>query len=327
MFMNTRNLRWVSIGMALVLLAAVPAQPLAYPNPAAVNLLTVENFQALAATTVTSPVGGTTLNGLDLGTNADCVDFPAPCDPPNVNGVLNGGAVHRADGTATTAQTDATAVVTDLNGRVADQNIVGGGLNGISLDSGVYNVTSMGGGLDDLTGTLTLNGDVDSIFIFRFNDTLITTGTATIAFTGGAQACNVYWTSASSITVDGAANLSGTFFAQASVDFTAGGAVIDGRVIAQTAAITFRNTTINTSACAVAPAGGGGGGGGVGTGGSSDVDDEENADAVAGLPDTGGAPIREDAALPWGLLAVGGASTLVLAAGALALRRRNKRQN
>jgi hypothetical protein len=172
---NTKIFRLVLMCMVLILSAAAPAKPLAYANPAAVNLLTVANFQALAATTITSPVGPTTLNGLDLGTNADCVDFPSPCDAPNANGVLNGGAIHRADGTATTAQTDATAVVTDLNGRTADETIVGGGLNGVTLDQGVYDVTST---TTDLTGTLTLNGDESSIFIFRFNSTFITANTA-----------------------------------------------------------------------------------------------------------------------------------------------------
>lgn len=316
-----KTLKFLALPLILVIAFAATeptsARPLAYPNPAAVNLFTVANFQALAATTITSPVGVTTLNGLDLGTNADCVDFPVPCDAPNANGVLNGGAIHRADGTATTAQTDATAVVTDLNGRVADEAIIAGGLNGVTLDSGVYDVTSVGGGGDDLTGNLTLNGNENSIFIFRFNDTFITTGTATVLFTGGAQACNVYWVSDSSITIDGAADLSGTFFAQASIDFTGGGAVIDGRVIAQTAAITFRNTTINTTPCVAAPAAP-----------VEDVEEEEDEDTeetIAALPDSGGAPIRADVAFPWSLVAVGGVSALALTAGVQAYRRRTHR--
>jgi hypothetical protein len=80
-------------------------------------------------------------------------------------------------------------------------------------------------------------------------------------------------------------------------------------VIAQTGAITFRNTTINTSACAAAPV--------------EESEEEESEEAVAGLPDSGGAPIPEDMALPWSLVAVAGVSAFVLAAGVLAFRRRS----
>ncbi|MEX2144487.1 MAG: ice-binding family protein [Anaerolineales bacterium] len=293
------------------------ASPLAYANPDPVNLKTVENFLALAATTVTSPSGPTTLNGGDLGTNADCTDFPTPCDPPNANATINGGTIHRADGVATTGQTDATAVVGNLNGRTMDQAIVAGGLNSITLARGVYDVASVGGGGDDLTGDLTLNGGPNAIFIFRFNDTFITSGTARVLLTGGVQACNVYWTSASGVTFVGSTEMVGTVFAQSSVTFPGGGAVLDGRVIAQTAAITFNNTTINNAPCAeVTPP-------------DEEEEEEEEEDVVTGLPDTGGvtglpdtggAPIRnEDFA--WTPLIVGGFSTAALILGVRAYRR------
>ncbi len=317
-----RRLKYFYIRIAIILLMVLSlagpsfnasASPLAYPNPDPVDLLTVENFLALAASTVTSPSGPTVLNGGDLGTNLDCTDFPTPCDPPNANGTVVGGSIHKADGTATTAQTDASAVVSNLNGRTMDEAIVAGGLNGLTLERGVYNVTSFGGGFDDLTGDLTLNGNANAIFIFRFNDTFITSGTARVLFTGGAQACNVYWTSASGVTFAGSTEMVGTVFAQSSVTFPGGGAVVDGRVIAQTAAINFNNTTINNSPCAQPPAA-------TETPGGGGPSETATPGGVGGLPDTGGAPLRNEDFL-WSAVIVGGISALALVLGVRAYRR------
>src|ERR1035437_4935490 len=81
----------------------------AYSNPATVPLGTVSNFAALAATTITA-ASATVLNNGDLGTNADCTNFPVPCASPGF-GTINNGVIHKGDGTATTGQNDATAAV------------------------------------------------------------------------------------------------------------------------------------------------------------------------------------------------------------------------
>lgn len=231
-----------------IILFTTPPKVYAYSNPAAVSLLTVSNFAALATTAVSSPIGGTKLNNGDLGiTGVGCTNFPSPCSTPGVGGTVIGGTIQNNNGVATQGQTDATAVVTNLNVRGANQSITGGGLTGATLPQGVYDVTSTA---TDLAGTLTLNGDANSIFIFRFNDTFITASTARVALTGGAQACNVYWTSVAGTTFNDTTSMVGTVFAGSSVTFPGGSATLNGRVIAQTAAITFNNTTINNSSCA-----------------------------------------------------------------------------
>lgn len=221
----------------------------AYSNPAAVSLLTVSNFAALAKSAITNPVAGTVLNNGDMGLDspATCTGFPSPCTGVTTNGTINNGVIQYQNAVALQGQTDATAVVTNLNGRTADQTIAGGLLDGLTLSSGVYDVPFA---TTNLTGDITLNGDANSIFIFRAASSLITASTARVLFTGGAQACNVYWTVGSQATFDGATQFSGTVFAGTSIDFTAGGATLNGRAIAQTAAITFRNTTVNNSSCA-----------------------------------------------------------------------------
>ena len=312
--MHKLNYLSAAIAVVMLLSAAVPLSPLAYPNPAAVDLLTVENFDALASTAVSSPTGGTVLNNGDLGiVGIGCTDFPLPCQTPGVNGVVIGGAIQNNNAVALTAQTDSTAVVTDLNLRLADQTIAGGLLDGLTLDAGVYDVPAA---VTNLTGDLTLRGDADSIFIFRFASTFITAGTSRVLFTGGAQACNVYWTAVSGVTFNGATQMAGSVFAGTSVTFPGGGAVVNGRVIAQTAAITFNNTTINNSPCAPAPAP------------TATVDNRERRATqqaagvlgVGGLPDTGGASIRNDE-FPVSLVMVAGFGAITLFLGIQAYRR------
>lgn len=266
-----------------------------YANPAVVNLLTVANFTALASTAVSSPAGGTNLNNGDLGiTGIGCTDFPVPCTTPGATGVVNSGAIQNNNGVATTGQTDATAVVTDLNGRGANDIIAGGLLDGLTVGQGVYDVP---GAATNLTGVLTLHGDANSIFIFRFASTFITGSTASVVVTGGARACNVFWTSVSETTFNDTTSMIGTVFAGTQVTFPGGGAIVNGRVIAQTADIVFNNTTINSNGiCAPIVV----------------VEDEED-NSVRALPNTGGAPIRNE--YPWGLAFLGGFSALAVGLG------------
>ncbi len=222
-----------------------PPKVFAYSNPTTVPLGTVSNFAALAHTTITSPSGPTILNNGDLGTDSSCTDFPSPCSAPNANGTINSGTIQMANGVATTGQTDATAAVTNIGGRGADTTLLAQ-LGGQILTQGVYDVPAAA---TNLTGDLTLNGDADSVFIFRMADTLITDNGSRVLLTGGVQACNVFWKVASSATFNGTTTMEGTVLASASITFPGGGATLNGRVIAQTAEITFNNTTINNSSC------------------------------------------------------------------------------
>ncbi len=222
----------------------------AYSNPAAVSLLTVDNFAALAKSTITNDVAGTVLNDGDMGLDspATCTGFPSPCTGVTTNGTINNGTIQYQNAVALQGQTDATAVVTDLNGRSADTTLLAQ-LGGQTLTQGVYDVPA---DTTNLTGDLTLSGDADSIFIFRMASTLITDTGSRVLLSGGVQSCNVFWTVGSSATFNGTTTFEGTVLAQASVDFPAGGATVNGRVLAQTAAITFRNTTVNNPSCAAA---------------------------------------------------------------------------
>lgn len=313
------KLKYLTVSIILVMALSligpssnVSASPLGnhggYPNPAAVNLLTVANFAALADTAVSSPAGGTNLNNGDLGiVGVGCTDFPVPCSTPGANGVVNGGAIQDNNAVALTADTDSTAVVTGLNSGGANLTIAGGLLDGLTLGQGVYDVPAA---TPNLTGVLTLHGDANSVFIFRFASTFITGSSASVVVTGGARTCNVFWTSVAETIFNDTTSMIGTVFAGTQVTFPGGGAVVNGRVIAQTADIVFNNTTINDNGvCAPVVIGGGGGGN----------------NTVSALPNTGGAPIQNEE-LPWSLVIVGGFSAIVLVLGVRAYRRHHLRK-
>lgn len=222
----------------------------AYANPATVPLGTVSNFAALGHTTITDDVGPTVLNNGDLGVDSSgtCTGFPSPCTGTATNGAINGGAIH-LDAVALTGQTDATAAVTNIGGRgTADMTIADGQLGGLTLTQGVYDVPA--DQTANLTGDLTLNGDANSVFIFHLTSTLVTATGSRVLLGPGVQACNVFWKVDSSATFNGTTQFVGTVLASASVTFPGGGATLDGRVVAQTAEITFLNTTVNNSSCA-----------------------------------------------------------------------------
>jgi hypothetical protein len=223
-----------------------PSKIYAYSNPAAVSLLTVSNFAALAHSAISAPLGLTVLNNGNLGVDNPgvCNGFPSPCTSSGT-GIINNGTIQFQNNVALQGQTDATAITTDLGSRSVNQTLTSQ-LGGQTLTQGVYQVPS---GITNLTGDLTLNGDADSVFIFHMTSTLITDTGSRIVLTGGVQPCHVFWKVDSSATFNDTTSFIGTVIAQASVTFAGGGATLNGRVIAQTGAITFNDTTINNSQC------------------------------------------------------------------------------
>lgn len=243
------------IALLLIVLMQFVFTPLpkayAYSNPATVPLGTVSNFAALAKSEITNDVAGTVLNNGDMGLDspATCTGFPSPCTGVTTNGTINNGAIQYQNAVALQGQTDATAAVLNIGGRSSDETLTTA-IGGQTLTQGVYTI-----GHDEtanITGDLTLSGDANSVFIFHLTSDLVTANGSRVLLTGGAQACNVFWKVDSSATFNGTTTMVGTVLAQASVTFPGGGATFDGRVIAQTAAITFNNTTVNNSSCATA---------------------------------------------------------------------------
>jgi ice-binding like protein len=285
----------------------VSARPLA-GHATAPTLGTANSFAVLAATAVTnvptstitgdvglSPAAGSNYAGLTAAEVAGtiyAVDATGPAGSVNNPGLLT---TAQADNTAAfgaliaagnaTCDTDYGAVVQDLVG--------------LSLVPGVYCA-----GAFTLTGTLTLSGS--GVWIFRSADTLITSGTANVV---GGDSCSVWWRVPSSATIGTNTQLTGNILALTSIALQSG-ATLNGRALAQTGAVTLAANTINRGPLCTAT---------VPTAVPT-TRPRATKPAISGLPNTGGAPIRNED-FPWSLVVLGGFSAIALVLGARVYRR------
>jgi hypothetical protein len=259
------------------------ARNLAATSP---TLGAVGSYSVLSGAEVTN-TGATTMPG-DMGIS------PGIGPAPHYSGFPAGlvgppGSIHDADVNAADAQAANTAAFTFID-QPCDITYAGvKDLVAENLVAGVYCA-----GAFELSGTLNLSGA--GVWIFKSAATLITSGTANIV---GGDPCNVWWRVVSSATLGTNTSFIGNILASTAISLQTG-ASLNGRALAQTAAVTLDSNIITGNACLTAstvivPAVGGGGG----TGGTSADDDEDSTDStILGLPNSGGAPIRVET-FPW----------------------------
>jgi len=103
-----------------------------------------------------------------------------------------------------------------------------------------------------LTGTLTLNaqGDTSAVWVFQIGSTLTTASNSSVVVENGGQYCNVFWQVGSSATLGTGTTFIGNILAKASITLTTG-AILSGRALAETAAVTLDTNTVTVSACAL----------------------------------------------------------------------------
>lgn len=143
-----------------------------------------------------SPIAHTAITGFSLTLDGSGQFSTAP----NVT-----GDIYAADYSAptpanlTTAISNMSAAYTDAQGRTTPTatNPGAGALGGLTLVPGLYKLTVP----TTITGTLTLNGGVNDVWIFQLSSTLGLASSAQIVLTGGAQASNVYWAVAGAVTL------------------------------------------------------------------------------------------------------------------------------
>ncbi len=221
--------RIATIGAGAFLAVALAGTTLA---AASVGLGTAESFAVLAGETITN-TGATTITGdvgLDPGSAVTGFDS-----------VTLNGATHYADAVALQAKNDLVTAY-DEAAKAKPVNAVDKELGGTTLKAGVYASATLG-----LTGTLTLDGP--GVFIFQAGSTLITAPNSTVALTGGASACDVYWQVGSSATLDTTTSFKGTIMALTSITLNKG-VTLQGRALARNGAVTMINDTIDISPCA-----------------------------------------------------------------------------
>ena len=300
--MNKKKFLTISIVlvMALVLAAlsvGVSAQPLAATEP---GLGAADSFSALAALSASS-ANTTTISG-NLGLS--------PGVASSITGPWVIGGTQYA-GPSTLAFNAQSAALGAFN------NMAGQGSSGTwasaSPVAGVWTIASD----ETWSGTLTLTGGYNDVWIFQIGRDLSFSGSVVMA--GNAQACHVYWQVGRSATIASGSGFIGTLIASADISVVSG-ASVEGRVMALNSSLTTDNNTITFPRCLSAP---------TPTftppndatqaaAFASTADPTHVAAAVVGLPNTGGGPIRTDN-FPWSIVLVGGFITLGL--GVLVYRR------
>jgi len=222
--------------------------PNVYAAQPTVNLGTAAPFAILAGSEVTN-VPTSVING-NVGLS--------PATGAGITGLTKAevsGSIYTVDaygpigytenpGLLTTATNDLTAAYLDASKRTPATPLTGSDnqLGGKTLTPGVYSFSHATTANLTAASPLTLSGN--GVFIFQASSDLITASASSVVLTEGAQACNVFWTvpsSGSSIGTD--SSFVGTIMAYASINLMTR-ASLQGRVLAQTAAVTLDHNTI-----------------------------------------------------------------------------------
>jgi hypothetical protein len=232
---TTRPLRLLAaLGATTLALALVPAAAASAATTidGPIGLGTAASYGVLGSSTVTN-TGPTTVGGdVGLSPGSEVTGFTGPPTGGSYTGALN-----VANEAAATARQDLTTAYNTAAG-LSPSRIGLGNLGNQSLVPGVYSGVNL-----SLTGTLTLEGGADSVWVFQSDETLITSTASNIVFDGDASSCNVFWKVGSSATLGTDSDFVGTILADQSISVTTG-ADIDGRLLARVGAVTLQSNDI-----------------------------------------------------------------------------------
>ena len=201
-------------------------------------------FAVLAGAGITN-TGPTTITG-DVGS------YPTLTQTGFSTVTMVDGTNHGGDGVTQAAQTGLVTAYNVAAGRGA--TTVLSELGNQALGPGVYDSAD---GTFGITGTLTLNGGANDVFIFKAASTLITAAgapglPASKVVLNGVQPCNVFWQVGSSATLGTYSIFQGSILALTSITATTG-ATVNGRLLARNGAVTLDTNTITGCAVIEAP--------------------------------------------------------------------------
>eukprot|EP00445_Apocalathium_hangoei_P092789 CAMPEP_0204245654 /NCGR_PEP_ID=MMETSP0361-20130328/97739_1 /ASSEMBLY_ACC=CAM_ASM_000343 /TAXON_ID=268821 /ORGANISM="Scrippsiella Hangoei, Strain SHTV-5" /LENGTH=699 /DNA_ID=CAMNT_0051218859 /DNA_START=53 /DNA_END=2153 /DNA_ORIENTATION=+ len=211
------------------------------PATAKVDLGTAANYVVLTKTGIStvpsssitgnigvSPIAGTAMTGFsftaheskECSTSSQITGCAyAPTDSPPTPAKL------------TTAVSDMERAYTDAAGRANTKghNLGGGNIGGLTLTTGVYTFTTA-----ILINTdVTFSGGADDVFILQTTGKLTQAASTKVILVGGAQAKNIFWQLADTVSVGASAVMQGILLAKTNVVFVTSSS-LTGRVLAQT---------------------------------------------------------------------------------------------
>jgi hypothetical protein len=214
-----------------------------FQTGAVVGLQTVplgaaSTYAILAFDTVTNVNNpGTVVTGdLGISPGSALVGFP----PGQVV-----GATHLGDPTAAAAKASLLAAYNDAAGRL-NPAVLPGDLSGLTFAPGLYKSSTS---VMLSAGNLTLDakGDSGAVFIFQMGSTLTTMPGTQMVLSGGAKATNIYWAVGTSATLGTTSIFKGTILAASAITASTG-ATVEGRLLAQAAAVSLDTNLITVPA-------------------------------------------------------------------------------
>jgi hypothetical protein len=212
---------------------------------AVVNLGIAGKFAILSKTgvtdvyksTITGDVGASPITGGAI--HLACDEVAGVIYTVDVNPLIQ-CAVPNA-GMLTTAVSNMEAAYTDAAGR-ANPDFTGfgaGNIGGKTLTPGLYKWTS---GVIIPTDVV-ISGGPNDVWIFQIAGNLTMSAAMKITLTGGAQAKNIFWVTAGSVTIGTTSHFEGNILGQTGINMLTG-ATINGRMLAQTAVTLQMNTVV-----------------------------------------------------------------------------------
>ncbi len=214
-----------------------------------VDLGTAGNYVVLAKTAVNnSPTSDFTGDlGLSPAAESFFTGFSQTANTGYSTSDQVTGQMFAADMTAptpsnlTTAVSDMSTAYNDAAGR-SMPDFVGlytGNLGGKTLAPGLYKWDNTVLMPDDVT----ISGGADDVWIFQIGENLTMSSAVNITLSGGAQAKNIFWQVAGEVTIGTTSHFEGVILSMTGITLNTG-ATINGRILAQTAAIFDGNTVV-----------------------------------------------------------------------------------